>query len=61
MNKDLLTTVAGAVLAAAQGAQEYLAVQNGQHEFGSVQFWIGMAVATGVAVFGYWSKKETKQ
>jgi hypothetical protein len=58
MNKDLLTTIAGAVLAAAQGAQEYLAVQSGQHEFGSVQFYIGMAVAAGVAVFGYWSGKK---
>jgi hypothetical protein len=58
MNKDLLSTVAGAVLAAAQGAQEYLAVQNGQHEFGSVQFYVGMTVAVAVAVFGYWSGKK---
>lgn len=57
MSKDLLTTIIGMVGAGMVGAKEYLAVQSGQEEFGSISFWVGMGSAVLVAVFGYWSKR----
>lgn len=57
MNKDLLTTIVGLVSAAVIAAKEYLAVQSGTEDFGSMTFWIGMGSAMLVAVFGTWAKK----
>lgn len=57
MNKDLLTTVIGLAGAAIVAAKEYLAVQSGTEDYGSLTFWIGMGSAMLLAVFGKWSKK----
>ena len=57
MNKDLLTTIIGFAGAAVVAANEYLTVQAGVEDYGSIQFWIGMGSAVLVALFGYWSKK----
>lgn len=55
MNKDLLTTIIGALGAATLAAKEYLSTQaTGEW---SLANWIGMGGAVLVAVFGYWSKK----
>jgi uncharacterized membrane protein len=57
MSKDVLTTVIGMIMAAAVGAKEYVAMQNGTEDVTSWQFLVGMASAVLVAVFGYWSKR----
>lgn len=57
MSKDLLLTITGVLSAAVIGAKEYVAVQNGTEDVTSWQFYVGMASAVLVAVFGYWSKK----
>ena len=55
ISKDLLTTIIGGVLAAGLAAKEYIA-SNSLVDLG-LNFWVGIAGAVGVAVFGYWSKK----
>lgn len=57
MSKDLLTTVIGFVGAAVVAANEYLTVQTGAEDYGSIQFWIGMGSAVMIALFGKWAKK----
>lgn len=57
MSKDLLTTIIGLATAAVVGAKEYLAVQSGAEDYGSITFWIGMGSAVVVAVFGKWAKR----
>lgn len=57
MNKDLMTTVVGVAMAGLTAAKEYVAVSNGTEDFGSWQFYVGMASAVLVGVFGFWSKK----
>lgn len=57
MSKDLLTTIIGFVTAAGVAAKEYLAIQNGTEDFGSMTFWVGMGSAVLVALFGKWAKK----
>lgn len=57
MSKDLLTTIIGFAGAAIVSAKEYLDVQAGTTDYGSLTFWIGMGSAVLMAVFGKWAKK----
>lgn len=57
MSKDLLTTIVGFAGAAVVSVNEYLTVQSGSEDYGSIQFWIGMGSAVMLALFGKWSKK----
>ena len=57
MNSDTTTTIIGFIVAAGTAAQGYMSAPAGS-EFGSAQFWIGMATAVGVACWGYWTNKH---